>query len=238
MGEVGMGSNYFDFYDFKNREILVESLSKRIITNLTDAVKKKGYATLVLSGGSTPKNLLKELSQVTFDWAKVRVTLVDERWVDSKSDESNEKLIRECLLQNSAKDAKFYPLKTDEKSAKDGISSLEVTLEEFFGELDVVILGMGLDAHTASFFPHAVELSFALNTNDLVCATTASVLPKERVTLSKSYLLSTQNLLLHIEGEKKKEVFDKASQSDNISNMPIITMMHQKSPLLEVYYAN
>jgi 6-phosphogluconolactonase len=238
MGEVGMANNYFNFLDFKTREDLVNSLQERIMNALSLAIIKKGFATLVLSGGSTPVKLLKQLSNVDFEWEKVRVTLVDERWVDASSDKSNEKLIRDNLLVNSAKKARFYHLKTDGKFAKDSVTPLCVTMEKLSHELDVVVLGMGLDGHTASFFPHAKELQHALSTEDLVCTTTATLEPKERITLSRKYLLTAQNLLLHIEGKEKKDVFLKASMSDNVSNTPIISMMQQKIPLLEVYYAD
>ena len=233
-----MESNYFDFKEFKSKESLVESLSKKIISSLSDAIEKKGFATLVLSGGSTPKKLLNRLSNTSFEWEKVRVTLVDDRWVDATSEKSNEKLVRDNFLINKAKEARFFHLKTDGKFAKDSVTTLCVTMEKLSHQLDVVVLGMGLDGHTASFFPHAKELTHALNTDDLVCATTATVEPKERITLSRSYLLSAQNLILHIEGKEKKEVFLKASKSDHVSNMPIISMMQQKTPLLEVYYAD
>lgn len=233
-----MANNYFNFFDFKTREDLVNTLQEKITNALSFAITQKGFATLVLSGGSTPIKLFQELSIATIEWDKVRVTLVDERWVDATSEKSNEKLVRDNLLINNAKVARFYHLKTDGKFAKDSVTPLCVTMEKLSHELDVVVLGMGLDGHTASFFPHAKELRHALSTTDLVCSTTATLEPKERISLSRSYLLSAKNLFLHIEGKEKKEVFLKASQSDHIFNMPIISMMQQKVPLLEVYYAD
>lgn len=233
-----MVNNYFDFKTFENKESLREALGKRILESLKKAINEKGFATLVVSGGSTPTKLFNELSNVVFEWEKVRVTLVDERWVDATSDKSNEKLVRDNLLINKAKTARFFHLKTDGKYAKDSVTTLCVTMGKLSRELDVVVLGMGLDGHTASFFPHSKELNEALTTNDAVCATTATLEPKERITLSKNYLLSSQNIFLHIEGKEKKEVFMKASNSENISNTPIIAMMQQEKPLLEVYYAD
>lgn len=233
-----MANNHFKMYEFVKRENLVESLKEKIISSLAEAIEKKGFATLVLSGGSTPVKLLQELSKVALEWERVRVTLVDERWVDTTSSKSNEKLIRENLFVNSAKSARFFPLKSDGTFAKDSLTLLGVTLEKLSHELDVVVLGMGLDGHTASFFPHSKELEHALSTDDLVCATTATLEPKERITLSRSFLLSSKNLLLHIEGIEKKEMFLRASKSNDTSSMPIIAMMQQTSPLLEVYYAD
>jgi len=233
-----MGSNHFKLKEYQAKEALVKSLKEEIVSSLRSAIEIKGFASLALSGGSTPMKLLQELSLVEFDWEKVYVTLVDERWVDTSSDKSNEKLIRDNLLVNNAKSAKFFGLKTDEKFAKDSIETLEASLEKLSDKLDVVVLGMGLDGHTASFFPDSKELEYALSTKKLVCATTATVEPKERITLSRSYLVSTTHLFLHIEGKEKKEVFTRASKSDDVSSMPIIAMMQQKEPLLEVYYAD
>jgi len=233
-----MENNHFKLIDFKTREALVESLKQDIVDALSGAIAQKGFATLVLSGGSTPIELLKKLSLVEFEWEKVRVTLVDERWVDASSDKSNEKLVRTHFLVNNAKNARFFHLKTDGKYAKDSLTTVGVTLEKLSHELDVVVLGMGLDGHTASFFPHSKELEHALSTEDLVCATTATLEPKERITLSRSYLISATHLFLHIEGKEKKEVFTRASKSDDVSSMPIIAMMQQTQPLLEVYYAD
>lgn len=233
-----MANNCFHFNEFDTSEVLVDTLSSKIIKSLEEGIAMQGYATLALSGGSTPKKLLNRLSNVDIAWEKVRVTLVDERWVDSQSTQSNEKLIHDNLLINNAKRAKFYGLKADTEFAKESVNSLALSMKNYFNDLDVVVLGMGLDAHTASFFPFSDELEHALSTDDLACATTASVEPKERITLSRSFLLSASQLILHIEGTKKKEVFFKASKLDDISNMPIISMMQQEKPLLEVYYAD
>lgn len=238
MGEAGMVNNYFNFHDFETSGLLVEQLCKKITQCLKSALEAKGEATLALSGGNTPKKLFTALSKVDLDWQKVRITLVDERWVDTSSEKSNEKLIREYLLINSAKSAKFFSLKTEDKFAINGVARLNRSFEQLFKEFDVVVLGMGLDAHTASFFPNTKELNFALNTKNLLCATSATVEPHERISLSKTALVSATDLLLHIEGSEKKEIFFKASDSEDFSSMPIIAMMEQKIPLLEVYYAD
>lgn len=233
-----MNNNHFTLKEFPSREELVDVLSARVTKDLEEAIALKGFATLVLSGGTTPVKFLNKLSFSAIAWEKVRVTLVDERWVNPTNNKSNEKLIRDNLLQNNAKKARLIPLKNDAIKAEFGIVSLEVMLKGLSMELDVVVLGMGLDGHTASFFPHSHELKHALTTNDLCCASTAVLEPKERITLTRSFLLGAKDLILHIEGKEKKEVFQKATHSDDETSMPIIAMMQQKEPLLEVYYAN
>ncbi|MBL6974014.1 MAG: 6-phosphogluconolactonase, partial [Sulfurimonas sp.] len=189
-----------------------------------------------VSGGSTPKELFKKLSQMNLPWHKVTITLVDERWVEPYYSDSNEKLIKETLLQNKASSAKFIPLKNVVVHHKDACL---VTKNRFknIDELDVVVLGMGTDGHTASFFPNAKDLDKALETKEKCCPSTANVEPFERMTLTRSFLLTAKSLILHIEGEVKKTVFDMAAKSSDCHKMPIVAMMQQKTPLLEVYHA-
>ena len=233
-----MVNNYHTWNEFSSQEKLTQILTDKILHKLSLAIAEKGHASLALSGGSTPKKLFSALSKSDFSWERVTVTLVDERWVDPQSEQSNEKLLKEYLLQNYAAKAKFIPLKSHFARAKEGVVALEIILGEFVKHLDVVVLGMGEDAHTASFFPNAEELEFVLNTKDLCCATTASREPKERITLSRLFLLGTNTLLLHIQGKKKKEIFFNALKSDETKMIPIIAMMQQTNPILEVYYAD
>ncbi|WP_415250480.1 6-phosphogluconolactonase [Sulfurimonas sp.] len=228
--------NNYKFYNFKNSNILVEELSIRIAADLKKAIELKQYAVLAVSGGSTPKELFQKLSHMDLPWHKVTVTLVDERWVETYSNDSNEKLIRDTLLQNRASFAKFIPLKNAIVKNIDGVL---VTKNRFnkMDELDVVLLGMGSDGHTASFFPDTEELDDVLQTKDKCYPTTANVEPYQRMTLTRSFLLTAKSLILHIEGGVKKTAFDIAAKSYDHHKMPIIAMMQQESPILEVYHA-
>lgn len=228
--------NNYKFYNFKTSKKLLEELSMRIIEDLKKAIDLKQSALLAVSGGSTPKELFQMLSDMDLPWHKVTITLVDERWVETYSNDSNEKLIRDTLLQNRASAAKFIPLKN---AIVENIDGVLVTKNRFskIDELDVVLLGMGSDGHTASFFPDTDELDDVLETKDKCYPTTANIEPYQRMTLSRSFLLTAKSLILHIEGEVKKTVFDIAVKSYDYHKMPIIAMMQQKSPILEVYHA-
>ncbi|MBU0719795.1 6-phosphogluconolactonase [bacterium] len=231
--------NNYKLYAFEDTEHLVSSLCERIVSDLKRAIDARGGACLAVSGGSTPKKLFERLSLADLEWDKVTLTLVDERWVNSYDENSNERLVYEHLIKNKAKSAKFIPLKNIVSRAKEGTEITQNRLKNI-QSLDVVVLGMGTDAHTASFFPSKYEieeLENALSTEDLCCATTATAEPTERITISRSFLLTASSLLLHIEGRVKKDVFDTACMSDDYLKMPIISMMQQEKPILEVYYA-
>lgn len=102
MGEV--------LHTFENGAALAEGLADAVAKALSDAIAARGIATLVVSGGSTPKAFFQALSTRALDWPKVVVTLVDERFVPPESDRSNHKLVTDNLLRNAASAARFLPL--------------------------------------------------------------------------------------------------------------------------------
>ena len=85
---------------FDSRAELADALSAAIVRKLSAGIARRGEASLAVSGGSTPALLFEKLSASTgLDWSKVTVTLVDERWVDERSDRSNAGLVKRTLLQ-------------------------------------------------------------------------------------------------------------------------------------------
>lgn len=218
------------------KEELHQALIERITQDLTAGIHEYGSASMVVSGGSTPKALFEKLSHLDLPWKKVTISLVDERWVDPKHSDSNEHLVKTHLLKDKAADAAFIGLKNEAESAKAGVTQCLEALSALSRPFDVVLLGMGDDGHTASFFPDAAALDEALSTDAACIAVTPPKAPYERMTLSRKRLLNTRSLLLHIEGEKKYDVYLEAMKDGEVNTMPIRAMIDQKILPLEVYY--
>ncbi len=223
-------------HDHHGKSDLHQALIERITRELTSGIAKNGKASMVVSGGSTPKALFEKLSHVDLPWEKVTISLVDERWVAPESSDSNEYLVKTHLLRDKASDASFIGLKNSALTAKDGVIQCLQDISVLSQPFDVVLLGMGDDGHTASFFPDATALDEALNTDAACIAITPPIAPYERMTLSRKRLLDTRSLLLHIEGEKKYEVYLEAMKDGEVNTMPIRTMIDQQTLPLEVYY--
>jgi 6-phosphogluconolactonase len=102
-----LGPNYknMKIKNFDNLNLLENSLVQKISLCISDSIKKFGDARILLSGGSTPINLYSLLSKENVDWGKVKLGLVDERFVDQKSEYSNERHIKNNLVKNCAKTA-------------------------------------------------------------------------------------------------------------------------------------
>ena len=222
-----------------NGELTVQ-LARSIASNLEAAIAQRGVATLAVSGGSTPRPLFERLSQLTLDWTRVTITQVDERWVDEHHPDSNARLIREHLLQNFAAAASFVSMKTPGNSPFDAEAAAGKKLSTFAQGIDVVVLGMGEDGHTASFFPGATTLARALDpSGDKLCIAVAPPsAPHQRMTLSLAALLRTDNIYLHITGEAKLDVLQQAATPGSEEELPIRSVLYRAEPPLQTYYAN
>ncbi|MDG1750940.1 MAG: 6-phosphogluconolactonase, partial [Thalassotalea sp.] len=139
--------------EFEQRADLDTQLAEKVADILSNSVAIKGKASIAVSGGSTPKGFFTALSQKELPWSDITITLADERWVSMESDASNTRLVHENLLQNNAVNAKFFHLKQGEKLCEETLSDLNLAASSSLLPLDVLILGMGEDGHTASLFP-------------------------------------------------------------------------------------
>jgi len=142
---------------FADRSVLDAQMAEDVAVILRDAIDIRGAATLVVSGGSTPKGFFRKLSGKAIDWSKVTVTLADERWVPPGHADSNHRLVQENLLQGGAGSASFIPLVSEHAHPRAAVDEITQALSRL-GTLDVVILGMGGDGHFASLFPDSAAL--------------------------------------------------------------------------------
>jgi len=240
----------FDFHQGADAQNLAEHLAGELSVLITEAINQKGSAVLALSGGSTPKPLFEALAEHDIDWSKVVITLVDERWVDETHDLSNAAFMKTYLLSKLPDTVRFVPL----YQAADSVgASLPLVLNNYLDatgstvdeprEFDIVILGMGGDGHTASFFPDAANVEELVDIDStealLTCSSVSTQV--ERVTWSLPVLLNTSFLALHFTGEAKKQVFETAcndGSSDAINKLPIRSAIFQDRIALNVYYAD
>ena len=102
------------FTQTENAAQSAETLAQAVAQNLRDVLVKQERATLAVSGGKSPIAFFQALSQADLDWARVNITLVDERLVPTNHADSNTGLVRQYLLQNRATAAKWLPVVSDE----------------------------------------------------------------------------------------------------------------------------
>jgi len=227
-----------EILEFENTSALDIALAEQITAMLAADINATGSASLVVSGGRTPMGFFHLLSQQDLNWSAVTVTLADERWVDHRHQDSNEKLVRENLLINNAVQANFVSAKNAASDAVDGEADLEQSLAAI-GRFTVVILGMGDDGHTASLFPDAEALALGLDMNSgrTAIAVTPPVAPHQRISMTLPRLLDAQQVVIHISGAGKQAVLQAAREGDDIAELPIRAILHQQIAPLKIYWA-
>lgn len=208
-----------------------------IIAMLRQALMTRGCATLMVSGGSSPKPLYEKLSKADLDWSNVTISLVDERWVDLGQPGSNEDFIRQHLIQNKAKRAKFYGLKTKHETVEGGLKEAEARFSKAGRPFDICVMGMGSDSHTASWFPNSTGLKKALapNNENILCSITAekSTVTGEhlnRISVTLNSVLYSHAIVLFIPGTEKRNVFEAASEKP-LFDAPVKALLRAGSKL-------
>jgi 6-phosphogluconolactonase len=166
-----------------------------------------------------------------------RLARVDERFVPASSPRSNAGLVAANLLQNAAKAARFVPLYHEAQSIEDAATSDNTALRSLPWPLDVVVLGMGTDGHTASFFPDADDLSVLLDPSShrIVLPVQAASAGEPRLTLSLARIIGAGFIALHIEGEDKRIAFEAAMGSGD--RKPIRAVFDAAQRPVEVFWA-
>jgi len=220
---------------YSSREELDRALAAHIAQRLRDDIEARGSASLAVSGGSTPKNMFALLSRCDLDWSRVWLTLVDERWVAPGDRDSNERLVRENLLQHNASRAHFVSLKSEHDNAAQGLAEVTARLADLPLPFATVILGMGGDGHTASWFPLATNLAQLLDPDNpnLLGASDPVSAPHQRITLTLAAVLQSRDIAIHITGEDKRAVLEQSGDRD----YPIAAILRQQQNPATIWWA-
>jgi len=218
-------------------EETARTLAEAVADVLRQRLSSAGRASLVVSGGSTPVPFFDHLSRAELNWRRVTVLLADERWVPESDPASNARLVRTHLLQNGAQGAGFLSLKTTASDPQQALPHIERRLAELELPLDVLVLGMGTDGHTASLFPDAPELPLALKPcrGHRVALMTPHSQVHPRITLTLPVLESARFTALHLKGADKLDTLASAvANPDDWQSMPIRAFLR---PGLTIYWS-
>jgi 6-phosphogluconolactonase len=221
-------------HEFKSPVLLAEGLALSVARQLSEALDARGTATLVVSGGRSPVAFFLHLAKQTLDWSKVVVTLADERWVPVEHADSNAGLLKRYLLQGPASKAKFLSLYSATANLEQAAEQADRLLAEL-PAIDVLILGMGDDGHTASLFPNSPNLAQALKVDGSrrCWPMLAPTVPHQRLTMSLALLASAKHTVLSISGQSKLTTLSAALAGDDVAAMPIRAFLQ---PTLEIYW--
>ena len=213
---------------------LADSLASDVAATLRAAIASRGAATLVVSGGRSPIAFFERLAQQPLPWSQVVISLADERWVPVNHATSNEGLVRRHLLRGPAAEARFIGLYQVAANLEQAALKADQALAEL-PPIDVLVLGMGDDGHTASLFPGSPNLALALQADcpRRCLPMQAPSVPHQRLTMTLPLLAAARHLLLAIQGSAKLATLSEALTLDEAAQMPVRAFLH--SPL-EIYW--
>jgi 6-phosphogluconolactonase len=217
---------------FASSAELAHALATAVQEALTARLRRTGTAALAVSGGNTPIKFFQALSAKNLDWRAVTITLVDDRWVPESSLRLNAALVRTHLLQDQAVDASFIPLVNAAATPEAGRHDVEADISALPLPFAAVVLGMGTDGHTASFFPGGDRLAEAMHPTlgQKIETMRAEAAIDPRITLTLPVLLAAEHLFLHIEGQAKRDTLEAAMQPGPIETMPIRAILRRDPP--------
>jgi 6-phosphogluconolactonase len=198
-----------------DKDTLVDRAKELVLQRLHQAIAERGQASLALAGGSTPKPLYEALAQVAFPWPQLQIFFGDERYVPPEHPDSNQRMARQAWLDQVDIPAhQIHAMPTAAQNPQRDAQTYENELARVFqltaGEfprLDVVLLGLGDDGHTASLFPYTAALQ--------VCDRLVTVGDREgqpRLTLTIPLLNQARCVLFLVAGASKQgaltQIFD------------------------------
>lgn len=203
-----------EFLEYADTDMLMLSLAQRLSRDLREAMGRHERVLFAVPGGTTPGPVFDMLSAVDLEWERVDVIPGDERWVAEDNARSNAALIRARLIRDKARAARLIPLFRPVATPEEAIDDLTAEITPLL-PVDVALVGMGADMHTASLFPGADGLARALAADaPPVLPITAPGAPEPRVTLSAPVLRGAWALHVVITGDEKRAALEKARKLD------------------------
>ena len=197
--------------EYADREMMMMVLAGKLAGELGAMLRQQGHASLCVPGGTTPGPVFDLLSAVDMDWANVAVFLNDERWVDEDNPRSNTRLLRQRLLQGHAAAAQLIPIYAPVPEPEDALEMLSDGLSPHL-PISVLLLGMGLDMHTASLFPGADRLEEALSPDaPHLLPMRAEGAEESRITLTAPVLQAAMHTHILITGADKRAAIERAA---------------------------
>lgn len=195
---------------------LPELAAREIAQMLSAAVREHGTATLALAGGTTPRAAYEHLANEAVPWRSVSIFFGDERCVPPDDSDSNYRMAREALFGRLSEGPARVERMLGESSDHDAAArAYEAVLPD---SIDVLVLGVGEDGHTASLFPGSSALT---EKTRRVLPVVGPKPPPNRLTITPPVLNAARNVVVLASGAGKAKAIARALEGElDIASCP------------------
>jgi len=189
-----------NWYVFNNRELLSKQLAEEVLRIAEKSIQKKDTFSVVLTGGQSSLDLYKILSKANSSWSKWHLYITDERFLPEDHPERNDRVIKKIWLENSAIPKQNIHFIRAEMGLLEAQQKYEEELKHI-NKFDMVLLSVGEDGHVASLFPgHTYP-----NNQHVVIEQNSPKPPAQRISMSYSRLVASENIFLLVIGKLKQD---------------------------------
>jgi 6-phosphogluconolactonase len=229
-----------EWWDYEDAEEMAEAVAGDIQFIIESAIDARGGAVIALAGGKTPLPIYTILSEAKLDWKRVTIIPGDERIVPLGDPLSNVTALAKTFLPKGARVMPIVPTATADYKAAG--RSADALMQDLHWPLDLCLLGVGGDGHTASIFPGA-DFDEALNgpKERRALGVMPDPLPPEapvaRVTLSRAAIVSSASVMIAVTGAAKKKVIEDAISQGAGSVYPIGRVLADTELPVDIHWA-
>ncbi|WP_448664158.1 6-phosphogluconolactonase [Sphingomonas sp. CJ20] len=229
-----------EWWDYDDATEMGEALAGDVQFIIESAIDARGGAVIALAGGRTPAPIYAKLSKAKLDWKRVTIIPTDDRIVPMGDALSNVTGLAKTFLPLGARVIPVVSEKAEDYRAAG--RAADARLQDFHWPLDLCLLGMGADGHTASIFP-GPDLAEALTgpKERRALGVMPDPLPPEapvaRVTLSLPAIVSARALMIAITGQEKRDVLERAIAEGAGSTLPIGRVLAETELPVDIHWA-
>jgi len=229
-----------EWWDYDDAAEMGDALAGDVQFIIESAIDARGAAVIALAGGRTPGPIYAKLSKAKLDWKRVTIIPTDDRIVPMGDPMSNVTGLAKVFLPLGARVIPVVSEKADDYKAAG--RAADARLQDFHWPLDLCLLGMGADGHTASIFP-GPDLAEALTgpKERRALGVMPDPLPPEapvpRVTLSLAAIVSARALMIAITGQEKKDVLERAISEGAGSTLPIGRVLAETELPVDIHWS-
>ena len=233
-------SDEIEWWDYDDAAEMAEAVAGDVQFIVESAIEARGAAVIALSGGKTPVPIYDKLARAKLDWKRVTIVPTDERVVPLGDPLSNVTMIGKAFIPKGARVIPIVSATTkDHKAAGRAADAL---MQDLHWPLDLCLLGVGADGHTASIFP-GPDYDEALSgpRERRALGVMPDPLPPEapvaRVTLSRQGIVTARALMIACTGTDKRRVIEQAIKQGPSSPYPIGRVLADAELPVDIHWA-